>query len=107
MIDVRILRGVSVRTGRGQEGRIVDASPGYVRLAWNEGHAESIRRSSSRLVDDIEVLTLNRGWQPLGWVLSAKKVRSDDARQLKQSRAAMHRGLREMIAEARERLGGK
>lgn len=74
MIDVNALRGSFVRHSDGREGTVLRVSLPWVRLEWNgEDGSEAMLRSDPKLREDIEVLTTDRGWIPLGSILGVVK----------------------------------
>lgn len=75
MIDVNVLRGSHVRHSDGREGQILRVSLPWVRLEWygDEEESEAMLRSDPKLREDIEVLTTDRGWIPLGSILGVVK----------------------------------
>lgn len=74
LIDVAVLRGSAIRNRKGTPGRIESVSLPWVKLSWEVagrpgGRGESFLRSDPKLMDEIEILTLDRGWVPLGEVV--------------------------------------
>ena len=69
MIDVNVLAGASVRRLDGRQGKIKKVSMPWVTLEWSNGAHESFLRSDQQLTDDCEVMTLDKGWIPLGKIV--------------------------------------
>lgn len=78
MIDVNVLRGSFVRHTDGREGQVLRVSLPWVRLEWvGEDGSETMLRSDPKLREDIEVLTTDRGWIPLGSILGVVKEEAE------------------------------
>lgn len=72
MINVHALQGTQVRDVYGLSGRVLGIVENWVRLAWNRGSAiqeENLLRTDPRVSYQIEALTLDRGWMPLGHLI--------------------------------------
>jgi len=76
MIDVQVLKGCAVRGAKGQ-GRVESVSLPWVRIQWANGQMDEVdskayRRGSDEVFEDFEILTLDKGWQPLGALVGTK-----------------------------------
>jgi hypothetical protein len=71
---IGMLAGSSVRDRDGLEGKIVSWVLPEVTIGWNDGHIlpreETFDQANPRLRTQIEVLSLDAGWVPLGNFMS-------------------------------------
>lgn len=77
MIDVEVLRGSQVRDQRGRLGRIVSITVPRVKLSWIKPNSmltteELLDRADPRVWNEIDILTFDRGWIPMGSILGAR-----------------------------------
>lgn len=68
------LSGACVRDPAGETGRILAVGPSFVRIGWDLPHTsvcreEELPRAEDRFRFGVEVLTLDRGWVPLAFVI--------------------------------------
>lgn len=78
------LKGSCVRDLLGRSGRVLEESAEGVRLSWDvpgqlPRREELVARDDVRLGGEVEVLTLARGWVPLGSALEDQRPRGRDA----------------------------
>jgi len=81
MIDVKVLRGSVVRGANGKKGRIESVTFPWVRIQWEGGKIDEVdsqayRRGGQEVSEDFEVLTLDKGWQPLALLCGTKSRQS-------------------------------
>ncbi len=67
-------KGACVRDFQGEQGRIVSINPSFVEIGWELPDTSAVReekllRTEDRCRFGIAILTLDRGWVPLGEVL--------------------------------------
>ena len=78
MVDVSVIAGSAIRGIDGSRGRVVSVSLPWIRLKWDVpgdvvAREESILRSDPKLDTDIEILTMDRGWCPVGSIVGARE----------------------------------
>lgn len=88
-MDVSMLRGSSVRSSSGLQGRLLGVSGPWIKLGWDDPEQalpreESFLRSDPFLDEEVEILTVDAGWVPLGLFVGAQnemrpRVRSLDS----------------------------
>lgn len=105
MIDVQVLINSEIRHGKAR-GRIEAVSLPWVRLEWEKGNSVSLLRSDASL-EEIEILTMDRGWIPLKAILGTKEesVEKDKIKSLvEEVRGILHLDTRRGDEAAREAL---
>lgn len=74
MSDVSYLKGACVRDRTGESGRLEAVQSTFVEISWDLPNtsavrAERLERSDDRFRFAVEILTMDKGWVPLGDVL--------------------------------------
>jgi hypothetical protein len=68
VVDLCAFVGAQIRDSSGRNGRLVPSNRlSEIKIAWDTPDSivptyESVFRSDRRLVDDLQVLTMDRGW---------------------------------------------
>jgi hypothetical protein len=76
MYDGSYLKGACVRDSTGVTGRLLAVAEDHFQIGWDLPHTtvpreEKLERSADRFQFGVEVLTLDKGWAPIGLVLPA------------------------------------
>lgn len=78
----QLLTGAMIRSQDGRVGRLVKLSLPWVRIQWEASSSEgaeeqSYLRGDSRVFEDFEIHTLDRGWVPMSKIVSNAKSRME------------------------------
>lgn len=106
MRDMSHLRGASVRTKDGRQGRVENVSAPWVKLNWftpgSAPQTQCLLRSDPSLDEEIDVLTTDRAWIPLGDVLGTGRL----AQEMREHRELRAIGYSSFLDEARASMFG-